>query len=230
LHKIYECGKKLNDRVEVNGEVKMPSIANMIKGGKKMEELKRTLPYTLEEMITNGKGGVKAGGKEIETAIFNASKAKIENLTTLPPRIKSDHEIEADTLLTLELKTLLKDYYKHDSAKCKEIMKMKKYELLSEDVPESLTLLLILYWETNSDAFQLFKERIRIPEKSKEQKIAEKMNVKEMQKILLEYYTILKPDEEMCKAINVLKIKKAVIVSMMLVYWSVEDIDPSVVL
>jgi hydroxymethylpyrimidine/phosphomethylpyrimidine kinase len=54
--------------------------------------------------------------------------------------------------------------------------------------------------------------------------------MKQMNEKLLEYYTILNPNVDKCKVINDKKIKKPELVSMMLVYWSVEGIDPSVVL
>jgi hypothetical protein len=235
MHKLHDSGQRLCNSLIINSKVKTKTIKELIKDGKKMNELKQLLPYTRVEMAANMTSALRVGALEVRLGVKNASIAKAEDLSVMPEVVKTKFEILALELLTEELRNYLKEYFINDSDLCDIIKRAKKIDSPPE-FPQGLMTLIIPYWMENSDAFLLVVNREKKPEKNKLQKHASSLKAKAMKDILINYYKNKKPNAENLRKLERTKILKGdfnipdTLVSMMLIYWDAEGIDPLVLL
>ena len=144
LRSLRNYGAKIASSARVNGQIKVPTIMQMRAHGKKIMELKRSLPHALEEMTANApKNIIKIGGEVLLTAVKNSTAAKRYSLDNMPAPEVDKFEMAAKKLTIAKFKTTLKQYYEGNAEICKQINKMVRGD--SSDAPNSLTNLLVTY-------------------------------------------------------------------------------------
>ena len=80
LQRLRNNGIINADSARVNSQIKVPTVQHMRLHGKKIMELKHSLPHTRIEMAANApKGIVKAGEATLKLSIQNTTQAKINS-------------------------------------------------------------------------------------------------------------------------------------------------------
>ena len=146
IRSLCNYGVMLSDSVRVNGKINLPTVIEMRSKGKKINELKHSLPHTVLEMKANApKGLVKIDGRALLQSIKESTTAKINNWDNLPAPEMDKYEEGAKRMKTDALRKLLKTFYASDKEKCKEISTMIKGE--NSVSSNTLMNLLVNYWK-----------------------------------------------------------------------------------
>jgi hypothetical protein len=184
LQSLRNYVTKLANVVKVDGNIKVPTAAQMRLHGKKVMELKHTLPHTRAEMVANAtKGAFKVSGLALIDSVKDSTEAKIHYWDKLAPE-KDLHEEAAKKMRTNELRKTLKLYFVGNVEMCIEIDRMPKGE--SSHVPNFLLNLIVTYCKEHSMTPPV-PERTAVKMNSV-QKEAIGMSVNELREELREVY------------------------------------------
>jgi hypothetical protein len=148
LSKIVMLAKSLVDRATDGGLLILPTKRKSRGKGKKITELKATLPHSLNEMVTNAKSKqLMAGGEALKTAIMNSNNAKIHGWDNMPAEIIDPLIVAARKMTITEIKVKLNEFYTDNNEMKKRFKNMKKG---SDDSEECLIKFLVEYWRQNN--------------------------------------------------------------------------------
>ena len=201
LRSLRNYGEKLANSVRVNGQIKVQTIMQMRANGKKIMELKKSLPHTLMVMTANApRGEVKICGETLFSAVKDSTLAKRYSYDNMPVPEVDKFEVAAKKLGIATLRKILKQYYEGSSEKCKEISKMPRGD--SSDAPNSLMNLLVVFWRANfADPPEILPEAIVPAEREYnfDEKRGNKMSVQALRKVLIANYA---GDDSLCARIQ----------------------------
>ena len=148
IRSLCNYGVMLSDSVRVNGKINLPTVIEMRSKGKKIDELKHSLPHTVLEMRANApKKLVKIDGRALLQSIKESTTAKVNKWDNLPAPETDKYEEGATRMNTDALRKLLKTFYASDKEKCREISTIIKGE--NSDLSNTLINLLVTYWKEN---------------------------------------------------------------------------------
>jgi hypothetical protein len=129
LKSLRSYGLKLAEVVKIDGHIKVPTVAQMRLHGKKVMELKQSLPHTRAEMIANApKGVIKVSGVALVGSIKASTEAKIQGWDNKPEAEKDLYEEAAKKMKSTELRKKLLSYFESNYEMCSRIGKMPKGE------------------------------------------------------------------------------------------------------
>jgi hypothetical protein len=93
LRNLRDYGEKISASVKVDGQIKVPTVVQIRDKGKRILELKHSLPHTKSEMLANApRNVVKIGGDALSQAVKNSSLAKMNSWTNMPEPEKDIYE------------------------------------------------------------------------------------------------------------------------------------------
>lgn len=148
LSKIIMLARSLVERASDGGLLKLPTKRKSRGKGKKIKELKATLPHSLNEMVTNAKSKqLMAGGEALKTAIINSNNAKINGWDNMPSEIVDPLIVAARKMTVVEIKARLSEYYTDNIETKKSMKNMKKG---TNDNEECLIKLVVEYWREHN--------------------------------------------------------------------------------
>ena len=118
-------------------------MAQMRLHGKRVMELKQSLPHTRAEMVANApKGVIKVSGVALVASIKDSTEAKIHGWDDKPVAEKDLYEEAAKKMKLTELRKKLLSYFESNFEMCSRIGK----------IPNSLLNLIVTYWKDHSIA------------------------------------------------------------------------------